>query len=48
MRGVKILKIFLIFFRKKKNCKDLVVDHDLSEFSKILMPEFSKKKIIFF
>jgi hypothetical protein len=43
--AIKIFNIplFFFFFFMKKNCKDLGVGHNLTEFAKILMPESLKK-----
>jgi cadmium resistance protein CadD (predicted permease) len=48
---VKIVKILLIFFRKKKkekNCKNLGIGQNLTEFVKILMHESLKNIYNFF
>jgi hypothetical protein len=45
LNPIKILKIPLYFFRKKKrkkNCKDLGVGLNLMELTKLLMPKFLK------
>jgi hypothetical protein len=48
-RDIKILKLQFLIFRekekKKKKCKDLGVDQNLKEFSKIPMSEYLKKKM---
>jgi hypothetical protein len=45
--GAIISKIPLYFFRKKKNCKDLGVGQDLTEFAKIPVPEYLRILTIF-
>jgi hypothetical protein len=39
------IPIFFFFFLRKKNCNDLGVDQNLTEFLKILMLESFKKKL---